>query len=146
MLVRAGIVAGLLLGASAVPALAVDSCGSMPIAPALPSAADMLKQPAATAASTKHDAFEDIKNWQRDLKTYRACLASLQDQDKLQLQGKDPTKDADKIKRLKDDMDAQSHGYDQTVDSEERLVNQWNAMSTAYCSRSDVDKSSCPKH
>lgn len=145
MLVRAGIVAGLLVGASVVPALAVDSCGSMPIAPAFPSPADITKQAAPAAAAAKHDAFEDIKNWQRDLKTYRDCLQSLSDQDKVQMQGKDPKKDEDKIKHLKDDIDAQSHGYDQTVDAEERMVNQWNALSTAYCARSDVDKSTCPK-
>lgn len=146
MLFRAGVLVGLLVGASVVPALAAETCGSMPIAPALPSGGDITKQAPAAAAAAKHDAFEDVKNWQRDLKTYRDCLTSLQNQDKQQMTGKDPDKDKDKIKGLKDDIDAQSHAYDRTVDAEERMVNTWNALSTAYCGRSDVDKSTCPKH
>ena len=53
--------------------------------------------------------------------------------------------DKDKIAKLKGQIDATQHAYDQSVDSEERIVNDFHALSTAYCARSDVDRASCPK-
>lgn len=144
MLLRVGVLGCLLAAVAAWPALA-ESCGSAPIAPAIPTPGVMKQKSPADAVAAKHDAFVDIRNWQSDLKNYRNCLNSMGAQDKQQLQGLDPQKDGDKIKRLKDDAEAAGHQYDNTVDAEERVVNEFHAIQVAYCTRTDVDKSSCPK-
>jgi hypothetical protein len=128
----------------ATPALA-QSCAGEPIAPALASPADIQRATPAAAAAAKHDAFAEIKNWQRDLKAYRDCLTGLTNMDKRKLPSLDPKKDADKIADLQAEAKAANHEFDATVDMEERVVNEFHALQAAYCARSDVDRSSCPK-
>ena len=144
MSVRMGLLMVAVLGLAAAPALA-QSCGSTPIPPAVPSVADMKQKAPADAAASKHDAFVEIRNWQADLKTYRQCITNVGNSDKRQIAGLDPKKDADKIKRLTDEAASMNHEYDQSVDAEERVANDFHAIQTAYCARADVDKSSCPK-
>lgn len=134
----------LMLGTVAPPALA-EVCGSPPIAPALASAGDIKQKSAREAADAKHDAFVEIRNWQTDLKTYRACLVNIVNQNKRDLASLDPAKDADKIKGVQNNAKAANFAYDKTVDMEERVVNEFHALQAAYCARTDVDKSSCPK-
>jgi len=144
MLVRAGMLVGLLIGAAAGQALA-QSCGSLPIEPVIPSPADIKAKAAADAGTAKHNAFTDIKAWQADLKTYRDCLTSLDGQAKRDMTGLSPQKDADKLKEIKARIADLAHQYDASVDAEERVVNGFHAVQVAYCTRTDVDKSSCPK-
>jgi hypothetical protein len=141
---KIGMLAFVTAALASAPALA-QSCGSPPIAPALPSVAEINQKTPADAATTKHDGFIEIKNWQADLKTYRACVTHLSADDKKQLRETDPKKDADKIKRLQDEAAAADHNYDATVDMEERVANEFHAIQAAYCARPDTDKSSCPK-
>jgi hypothetical protein len=132
--------------ASALPALAQTSaCGSQPFAPALATPAEMNQKSAAEAATAKHDAFMDVKNWQGDLKTYRACLDAQGSKAKADLAGLDKTKDADKIKTLKDQVAQADTGFNASVDAEEKVVNEFHALQAAYCQRTDVDRASCPK-
>jgi hypothetical protein len=138
------ILAAAALGITATGALA-QSCGSAPIAPALPTAAEINAKSAADADTTKHDAFVEIRNWQNDLKDYRACLVNLSNQAKRQISGLNAEKDKDKITGLKADAGRANHEYDESVDMEERVVNEFHAVQAAYCGRKDVDKSSCPK-
>ncbi|HUJ46978.1 MAG TPA: hypothetical protein VLV55_07585 [Rhizomicrobium sp.] len=140
---RVGILAGLMVLIAA-PAFA-QSCGSPPIAPAMPSADSIKKKAPAAAATAKHDAFLDIKNWQADLKNYRACVQAESSQAKTELTGTDPNKDAGKVKRLKDEIDNANHEFDSTVNSEEEVVNEFHAIQVAYCTRTDVDLATCPK-
>ena len=126
------------------PAFA-QSCGSPPIAPALPSVAEINQKSPADAAAAKHDGFIEIKNWQTELKTYRACVTNMSSDDKKQIRAADPKKDADKIHRLQDEVSAADHNYDATVDMEERVANEFHAIQAAFCARPDTDKSSCPK-
>jgi hypothetical protein len=144
MSVRIGILVLALAGTVATPALA-QSCGSAPIAPALASAAEIKQKSPADAEATKHDAFVEIKNWQADLKTYRDCVTNVSNENNKQAAGLDPKKDADKIKQLQSQAKAATHQYDATVDMEERVVNEFHAVQAAFCARSDVDRSSCPK-
>ncbi|HEY1961639.1 MAG TPA: hypothetical protein VGG69_04400 [Rhizomicrobium sp.] len=144
MSVRLGLFAFALLGVAATPAIA-QSCGSDPIAPAIPSVAEIKQKAPADAAASKHDAFVEIKNWQADLKTYRACLTNIGNGDKRQLSQLDASKDASKVKQLKDEAAGASHAFDESVDMEERVANEFHAIQTAYCARADVDRSSCPK-
>jgi hypothetical protein len=144
MSVRLALLAFAVVGVAASPALA-QSCGSEPIAPAVPSASDIKQKVPAEAEAAKHDAFVEIKNWQRDLKTYRDCLTNISNSDKRQISQLDPKKDEDKLKRLQDEATGATHQYDKSVDMEERVANDFHAVQTAYCARADVDKSSCPK-
>jgi hypothetical protein len=138
------ILAAAALGLTATGALA-QSCGSAPIAPALPAAADIAAKTAAAADAAKHDAFVEIRNWQNDLKDYRACLVNVSNQAKRQISGLDAEKNKDKIAGIKADAGRANHAYDESVDMEERVVNEFHAVQAAYCARKDVDKSSCPK-
>ena len=131
-------------GMASTSALA-QSCGSAPIAPALPSIAEMNQKSPADAAAAKHDGFIEIKNWQNELKTYRACITNVSKDAKQQIRGLDPSKDADKIKGLQNQAAAADHQYDATVDMEERVANEFHAVQASFCSRSDTDKSTCPK-
>jgi hypothetical protein len=138
------IVAALVLCAVSGPALA-QSCGSTPIAPALPSVAEIAKKPPADSAAAKHDAFAEIKNWQADLKTYRACVTNVINQDKQQLATLDKDKKPELFAHLRDEASAADRGFNDSVNMEERVVNEFHAIQAAYCARTDVDKSSCPK-
>jgi len=124
-----------------------DMCGDEPIAPAMPSAAEIGQKSPADALKAKHGAFEDIKAWQSSLKGYRDCLTSAVDTHKRELHdAQQATKpDQDKLARIQGQIDAANHAYDRSTDSEERVVNEFHAVSAAYCSRIDVDKTSCPK-
>jgi hypothetical protein len=53
--------------------------------------------------------------------------------------------DPDKIKKIQADIASLSQAYGNSTDDEERVVNEFNALSVAYCTRGDVDKASCPK-
>jgi hypothetical protein len=132
------------LGVTATGA-AADSCGSAPIAPAFATSADISTKAPAQAEAAKHAAFVEIRNWQNELKDFRACLVNVTNDAKRQISGLDPSKDKDKIAGLQQTGHRASHAYDATVDMEERVVNEFHAIQAAYCARKDVDKSSCPK-
>ena len=137
----------LALAASAGGAMAENMCGDEPIAPAIPSVADMNQKTPADAASARHSAFLDVVRWQNSLKSYRQCLDASVNTDKRQLgeAQRSDKPDKDKITRIGDEITAMGHLYDASVDDEERVVNDFHAALTAYCNRSDVDKSACPK-
>jgi len=141
---KLGLAAAVLVLSSA-PAWAEISCGSIPFEPAMPSAADISSKSAADAATAVHDAFEDIKHWQGDLKTYRDCTDKVSNQAQGAMASLDRVKDADKIKDLQAQKQEADHLYNQSIDREEKVVNQYHAAQTAYCMRSDADKSKCPK-
>jgi len=124
-----------------------DTCGDEPIAPAMPSAADIGQRSPADAAKAKHQAFEDIRSWQGALKGYRDCLnSSINSLTRQQKDAVAATKpDQDKIKSIQSQIDAANNAYNHSADSEERVVNDFHALSTAYCARSDVDRATCPK-
>jgi predicted outer membrane protein len=146
MLKKFGLVAALSIMAAA-PALAQNSCGDEPFPPALATAAEVGQKTPADAAKAKHQAFLDIKAWQGQLKDYRDCLDSTQSTVQRQLKdAQTATKpDQDKIKGLQAQIDAAKQAYARSTDSEERVVNDFHALSTAFCSRTDVDKTTCPK-
>jgi hypothetical protein len=140
-------VALVVLAASAGSVAAQEMCGQPPIGPVIPSASDMRAKPAADAAATRHAAFAEIKSWQGALKSYRDCLTASMNTDKRDLgeAQRSDKPDKDKIAGLQQQLTAASHAWDVSVDDEEKIVNEWNAAGTAYCLRSDVDRSTCPK-
>ena len=137
----------LVVVASAGTAAADNMCGEEPIAPLIPTAADIKEKAPADAEAAKHTAFSDIRRWQGELKSYRDCLNATVQTDNRQIgeAARADKPDPDKVKKLQADVANENNAYDRSTDEEERIVNDFNAVSVAYCTRSDVDKSSCPK-
>lgn len=140
--------AALLLMASTMAAAAQEMCGDLPIAPVIPSAADMAAKSSTDASAARHNAFGDIRRWQGALKSYRDCLVATINTDKRDLgEAQRETKpDKDKIAQFQHEITASDHGYDASVDQEEKVVNEFHAAQVAYCARKDVDVSTCPKN
>jgi hypothetical protein len=145
MLAKTGLVLTFLLVSTMSGWAQSDSCGNQPFAPAIPAPGDLKPKSPADAHASVHDAFMDIKNWQADLKTWRACLDARDNEDKRQIAQADPKKDADKVKGYNDDTKQNGHNFDASVDSEEKVVNEFHALQAAYCMRTDIDKATCPK-
>lgn len=137
-------------GTMAAPsAFAADaaSCGLAPFAPVLPDAAGIAGMTAPAAEATRHQAFEDVINWQKGLKTYRGCLDSIRNDDerKIALDRNGSKDDQDAIKDLKSDEARIDVLYNKTVDTEKSIVGSFTLVSQAYCSRKDVDQSVCQR-
>lgn len=137
----------LFMAASVSGAAAENMCSAEPIAPLIPTAAEMKQKAPAAAEAAKHQAFVDIRRWQGELKSFRDCLTATVQADNRQIgeNSRSSKPDPDKIKSLQKEIEAVNHAYDASTDEEERTVNDFNAASVAYCTRNDVDKASCPK-
>jgi hypothetical protein len=146
MSVRLHLVLALLI-ASTGAAAAQEMCGAPPFAPVLPSAEEMRTKVPADAAGARHSAFAEVRRWQGSLKSYRDCLNATIATDKRDAQGAVHTEkpDKEKIAKLNEEIAASNHAYDVSVDQEERVVNEFHAAQVAYCTRKDVDVSTCPK-
>ena len=139
--------AAVILTAWAGTAAAQDMCGDLPIGPEITSPADITRKSPADAFASQHNSFLDIKKWQDALRSYRECLTAGVNTDKrdlgeLQRSDKPDTK---KITGMQDAITALGHAWDASVDEEERVVNEFHALQVAYCGRSDVNRSVCPK-
>lgn len=133
---------------AAAPAWAENACGGEPIPPEVPTAAEMGQKNPADAVRAKHQAFSDITTWQKSaLKDYRDCLDADENSQKRERQtAQSQSKpDPDRIKRIDDQIAGDEKANTHSNDTEEHVVNDFHALSTAFCSRSDVDKTSCPK-
>jgi hypothetical protein len=139
--------AAALLMVSAGAAAAEEMCGDPPIAPVIPSAAEMRAKAPAEAATARHNAFADVRRWQGSLKSYRDCLNATIARDKRDAQenARSDKPDKNRIANWDADIEAVNRAYDASVDQEERVVNEFHAAQVAYCTRKDVDVSSCPK-
>jgi len=147
MLTRWAVALAILI-ASGGSAAAQAMCGDPPLAPVLPSAAEVRQKTPAEAAAARHSAFLDIKRWQGELKSYRDCLnatTSTDNRDMGEMQRSDKP-DKDKIAKMQAEITTTSHAYDASVDQEEKVVNEFHAAQVAYCERTDVDRASCPKN
>lgn len=136
-----------LLFASTCAAAAQEMCGDPPIAPVVPSAAELLAKSPADAAAARHSAFADVRRWQGALKSYRDCLTATIATDKRDAGEavRSDKPDKDKIAKFNEEIAATNHAYDVSVDQEEKVVNEFHAAQVAYCTRKDVDVSTCPK-
>jgi hypothetical protein len=147
MLKKLGLAAVISVMAAA-PAWAQSSCGGEPIPPAIPSVAELGQMAPAVALKAKHQAFVDVTTWQKSaLKDYRNCLDADENQTKRDIvNAKSQSKpDDDKIKRLNGQLADDEKANQRSTDTEEHVVNDFHALSTAFCARPDVDKTSCPK-
>lgn len=136
-----------LLTGSAGAAAAQEMCGDPPIPPVIVSPAEMRAKPPAEAAATEHGGFADIRRWQGALKSYRDCLSATIATDKRQAEeiARSDKPDKDKIASFNDAIVGSGRALDASSDQEERVVNEFHAAQVAYCTRRDVDVSTCPK-
>jgi hypothetical protein len=146
MSARLGFAIALLL-ASTGAAAAQEMCGDPPIAPVIISAADMRAKAPAEATATEHGAFADIRRWQGALKSYRDCLNATINGDKRDADesARSDKPDKDKIAKFNEGILASGRALNASADQEEKVVNEFHATQVAYCSRKDVDVSTCPK-
>ena len=128
MLKSVCLVGAVLLLAS--PALAETSCGTAPIAPAIPGAAAVAGKSGDEATKIKHDAFVQVKAYQSTLKGFRECLVNQTTAQKSAVAG---AKDDAAKKAAQETMDAMQKAYDKTVDDETQVVNDFVALQTAVC-------------
>ncbi len=135
------------LAVSASGAAADIMCGEEPIAPLITSVKDIQQKAPADAAAAKHQSFLDIKRWQYSLKSYRDCLNATVTDDKRKIgeAQRSDKPDKKKIDDLVQEVTIVVHAQDVSTDDEEAVVNEFNALSNAFCARTDVDRASCPK-
>lgn len=136
-----------LVVASGGAGVAQQMCGDPPIAPLVPSPTEMRQKSPVDAAATRHSSFLDVTSWQGQLKSYRDCLNATTDTDRRKLgeMQRSDKPDKDKMAKLTEEMKNTSHAFDSSVDQEERVVNEFHAAQVAYCTRSDVNRATCPK-
>ena len=146
MSIKLGIAVALFV-ASTGAAEAQEMCGDPPIAPVIPSAAELRAKSPADAAAARHSAFADVRRWQGALRSYRDCLTATIATDKRDAGEavRSDKPDKDKIAKFNEEIAATNHAYDVSVDQEEKVVNEFHASQVAYCARRDVDVSTCPK-
>ncbi len=135
MLKNVCLVGAVLLLAS--PALADTSCGTTPIAPAIPTASSIAGKTADDATSIKHEAFLQVKAYQATLKPFRECLVKQTSALKAAADAGSDDKDKDAAARAKrdaaDKISSMQKVYDKTVDEETQVVNDFVALQTAVC-------------
>lgn len=134
----------------AVPAVADPSCGSPPIAPAIPGASDLQGKSVEAGRAIVVDAYHQVKAYQAALKPYRDCLTAQEANIKAQIAaaqtGGDKDKDATKSKldalaqQAQNSIDAENR----TVDTETQVAQDFNTLHTAQCQQ-DTDPKICPK-
>jgi len=144
LLVAAAIAAAFVVA----PALADASCGSPPLAPAIPPASDLAGKTADAARAEVIDAYHQVRAYQAALKPYRDCLIAATNTDKQAVADAraNPDKDSQtKIANLQQEMNDLQKFYDSTVDTETQVVAQFNALHMEDC-KTDTDSKVCPKH
>jgi phage/plasmid primase-like uncharacterized protein len=146
MLTRLGL-AFIVLVASGGAAAAQAMCGEPPIAPAMPSPSDVRQKSPADAAAVRHNAFTDVKRWQSSLKSYRDCLNATIKTDERDIYeaARSSKPDKDKMALMQQEMKASGDALNASANEEEKVVNEFHAVQVAYCTRTDVNVSTCPK-
>jgi hypothetical protein len=115
---------------TAAPALA-QSCGSAPIAPAIPATTDVAGKTPDDAHKMVLDALHGVKAYQGSLSTYRQCLITETNAAKQAVA--DTKGDKDKSAAATQRMNDLQKQYDQTVDTETQVVADYSKLHDAYC-------------
>ncbi|HEX2591438.1 MAG TPA: hypothetical protein VHL34_08070 [Rhizomicrobium sp.] len=138
MLIRVGLGIFALAMLSA-PAYADDRCGSAPIQPAVPTAAEITAMSIPDGQTKLNGVFKDLHIYQAQLKTYRDCVNTAMNNDQQMMNSAPAQKDADVKKRTADDYAANAQKYNDSVDAEKQLAEQINAAAKAHCARDTSD-------
>lgn len=130
---------------AAVPALAQGSCGSAPLAPAIPAPSDLAGKTGDAGSKEVIDAYHQVKAYQDQLKPYRDCLSAQEDADKKAYADAQTAADKDKMAAAQDDMTKVVAALNATVDTETQVANAFNALHMEDC-KTDTNPHVCPKH
>jgi hypothetical protein len=138
--------AAAILAAAAMPAFADVECGSAPVAPAIPAASDLTGKTVEVGRAEVLAAYHQVKLYQAALKPYRACLKTQDDADVAAIADAKSKggKDKDKIPPIQDRIAARLIANNQTVDTEQQVVTDFNNLHVAQCVN-DTDPKICPK-
>lgn len=116
------------------PAFAETSCGSAPIAPAIPGASDLSGKSTDDAHTAVLNALKSVKAYQGTLNSFRECLVT---QTNAQKAAQAAAKDDKEKKTATEQMAALQAAYDKTVDTETQVVTDYSNLHTAYCKLGD---------
>ena len=116
------------------PALADTSCGTAPIPPAIPGAADLSGKTTDDAHTAVLNALKSVKAYQATLSTFRECL---QTQANTQKAAAAAAKDDKEKKAAQEQMQITQAAYDKTGDTETQVVTDYSNVHTAYCKMGD---------
>jgi len=123
--------AGVLLAAAS-PALA-QSCGTAPLAPAIPGASELSGKAPDDAHKFVLDVLKTVKAYQSSLATYRNCLKAQENVDLAALNDAKATGDKTKIAAAQEKAQASIDAQNKTIDSEQQVAGDYNKLHEAYC-------------
>lgn len=126
---------GALMTLTAVPALADMSCGSAPIAPAVPGTSDIAGKTPEAAHQIALGALKNVKSYQGSLATFRQCLKTHTSSVEKALNDAKAKGDKDKTADLQSQIDSLQSAWDKTVDTETQVVNDYMKLHNAYCQK-----------
>jgi hypothetical protein len=132
------------LATAAMPALAADVCGSLPVAPAFPANSVLAAKPVDDARKDVLDAYHQVKTYQASLNSFRDCLLRLTKADQDAITEAKLKNDDNKIASIKQGIADRQAIYDKTVDSEQQVATDFNTLHTGHCAR-DTDAKVCPQ-
>lgn len=120
------------LFAMAAPAMA-QSCGSAPIAPAIPGAGDLSGKAPDDAHKFVLDVLKSVKSYQQNLGAFRTCLKAQEDMQLAALNDAKTAGDKTKIAAAQDQAQATIDATNKTIDSEQQVAADFNQLHQAYC-------------
>ena len=125
--------AGVLIALSAMPALADLTCGSAPLAPAIPGASELAGRTTDDAHQFVLTALKGVKGYQGTLASFRECLKTETNTVKASFQEAKAKGDKDKAAQLQEQLDAMQSAWDKSVDTETQIVADYMKLHDAYC-------------
>ncbi len=133
------------LAVAATPAFAAEgTCGTTPLAPAIPSVKDEASKPVEAARADIFAAYHQVKAFQAALKPFRDCLLAQAKVDQTALADATAKNDKTKIAAVKQTLADRQKIYDGTIDTEQQVATDFNNLHVSQCTR-DTDPSICPK-
>jgi hypothetical protein len=129
---------------AAVPAFAVDACGSGPVAPAIPTVSDISGKTPEDAHTIKLDALKNVRIYQAALQPYYNCVETKTTQSNTAIAEAKKKNDNAKVAALQDDAATLQKNYQQTLATEKQVVADYMALHEGYC-KMGVGLAGCPK-
>jgi hypothetical protein len=128
----------------AAPAFAADMCGSTPVAPAIPGAADLTGKTTDDAHKVALDALKNVKIFQASLQPFYNCIETQSTANKTALTDAQSKSDKAKVAELQDAEATLQKNYQATLATEKLVVGDYMTLHDAYCKMGD-GLAGCPK-
>lgn len=118
---------------TAAPALADLTCGSAPLAPAVPGSADLAGKTTDEAHQIALGALKSVKAYQGSLTTFRQCLKSQSDGYQAAVDAAKAKGDKTEAAKVQQQLDDANKIFDKSIDTETQVVNDYMTLHNAYC-------------